>query len=213
MFSEEIRILLFTQMPVISKAIPLCSRVRLTQQLSKAACFSPGMLLQHLQKLPECKMWSFLYLHWKKKKINNSFFCLEEQKGNLSTHKETEAVIKFSLASLHLSLVQICTKRHKWEYFCFNKGFIFASVKGLFISPAKPQHLHSLSEKYGVIFPFLHLFIKTLNITIVPRTLEEINLMPRKSRLRHGNAFVFQSWAKSKSNRARQTKRIRKGTE
>lgn len=150
-------------------------------------------------------MWNFLYLHWKKKKINNSFFCLEEQRGNLSNHKETEAAIKFSLASLHLSLVRICTKRHKWEYFCFSKNY--------FISPAKSQYLHSLSEKYWVIFPFLLLFIKTLNITTVPRTSGKINLMCGKSRPRHGNAFVFQSCIKSKSNRARQTKRIWKEKE
>lgn len=81
-----------------SKAIPLCSRVRLPQQLSKAAFLSTGMLLQHLQKLRECKMWSYLYLHWKKKKMNNSFFSLEEQKRNLSNPKETEEAVKFSLA-------------------------------------------------------------------------------------------------------------------
>lgn len=162
------------------------------------------MLLQHLQKLTECKMWSFLYLHWKTTKINNSFFCLEEQKGNRSNREET---VKFSLALFTALLGKDLLKKiQTGEYFCSSKGFIN-------ISPAKSQHLHSLSEKYWVIFPFLHLFIKTVNITIVPRTLWEINLISRKSRLRHGNAFVFQSCIKSKSNRARQAKRIRKETE
>lgn len=39
------------------------------------------------------------------------------------------------------------------------------------------MHLHSLSEKYWVIFLFLHLFIKALHITIVPGALREINPM------------------------------------
>lgn len=97
------------------KAIPLYSRIQLPQHLSKAAFLSPGTLLQQLQKLREFKMWSFLYLHWKKKKKNQNkttaSSAWKNEKGYLSNHKETEEAVKFSLALFNLLLGQNLHKK------------------------------------------------------------------------------------------------------